>query len=214
MSGVHVRYSGRSSDALAGISITIAANSTTFVSGRSGSGKSTLGDVLMGLIAPDAGEVRIDGEVLTDAMRRRWRNAVGYVQQQPTLFDDTIRGNLLWGRPAATDDELRDALALASADFVYDLPLGLDTRVGETGLHLSGGERQRIALARILLRRPSLLILDEATSALDTENEAAINRAIAELSGQMTIVVIGHRFAASARADQVITLRDGAEVPA
>lgn len=212
LEGVHVRYADREQEALSGLSLTIPANSTTFISGRSGSGKSTLGDVLMGLIAPDAGEIRIDGAALTGTARLRWRKSVGYVQQQPTLFDDTIRGNLLWGRPDATDDELCHVLRLAAADFVFELPLGLDTRVGEAGQQLSGGERQRIALARILLRRPALLILDEATSALDQENEAAISRAIAELAGRVTLVVISHRFGTGVQPDQHIVLQDGAVV--
>lgn len=206
---VSVRYAGRSARALNDVSLTIAAGSTTIITGRSGSGKSSLADVLMGLIEPDGGRTLIDDIVLNGMMRRRWRASVGYVQQNATLFDDTIRANLLWGRPSASDAELAQALTMAAADFVMDLPDGLDTLVGEAGLRLSGGERQRISLARVLLRKPSLLILDEATSALDPENEAAINRAIAGLAGRMTIVIIGHRLTAQDRADQWITLANG-----
>ena len=134
---------------------------------------------------------------------------MAYVPQDAFLFHDSIRNNLLWGRPNACEEDLLHALELAAADFVLDLPQGLDTVVGDNGVRFSGGERQRIALARALLKRPSLLILDEATSALDTENEARIRSAIEKLHGGLTVVIIGHRLSTLEHADQVILLDAG-----
>ena len=131
------------------------------------------------------------------------------MQQEPLLFDATIRENLLWAEPQADEARLREVLVQAAAGFVFDLPEGLDTRTGASGRQLSGGERQRIALARALLRRPSLLILDEATSALDAANEAAICEAIGQLRGRLTMVIIGHRGALSELAERRIELAEG-----
>jgi ATP-binding cassette subfamily C protein len=125
------------------------------------------------------------------------------------LFHESVRDNLLWASPNASEAELNFALTTAAADFVFALPDGLNTIVGDGGVRLSGGERQRIALARALLCAPTLLILDEATSALDPANEAAIRLAIANLRGNMTIILIGHRLAMLDQADQVIELWDG-----
>jgi ATP-binding cassette subfamily C protein len=146
---------------------------------------------------------------VTGSARYAWRQHVAYVPQEAFLFHDSIRQNLLWGQPAASDADLHQALKNAAADFVFALPNGLDTVVGDGGVRLSGGERQRIALARALLRRPSLLILDEATSALDVDNEARIRRAIEQLHGNLTVVIIGHRLPTLEHADLVIELDAG-----
>ncbi|MFZ1565471.1 ABC transporter ATP-binding protein [Sphingorhabdus sp.] len=209
LSDVSVRYPARKRAALQDVSILIPANTTTAISGESGAGKSTLADLLMGLLKPDAGTLRIDGILLSGENRRNWRRQVAYVEQFPTLFHDSIRANLLWGKANASEAELIEALKAASADFVLASPGGLDSIVGDGGMRLSGGERQRITLARALLRRPALLILDEATSALDPENEAAIRRVLAELRGKLTIVLIGHQSSIREVADQIITLADG-----
>jgi ATP-binding cassette subfamily C protein len=131
------------------------------------------------------------------------------VPQEVFLFNDSIRNNLLWGYAQANETDLIQVLKWAAADFVFQLPQGLDTVVGDAGVLLSGGERQRLALARALLTRPSLLILDEATSALDTENEARIRTAIENLHGDLTVVIIGHRLPTLEHADQVVILKDG-----
>ena len=141
--------------------------------------------------------------------RRHWRGAVAYVEQEAFLFHDTIRNNLLFARPGASEAELEAALSAACANFVFDFADGIDTVVGDRGARLSGGERQRIALARALLMQPALIILDEATSALDEENESAILAALAKLRDRMAIVVIGHRPAMIEIADSVVLLEAG-----
>ncbi|MBK1646800.1 hypothetical protein CKO25_19590 [Thiocapsa imhoffii] len=206
---VNLTYAGRDRPALDGVTLRLLARTTTAVIGASGAGKSTLADVLMGLLTPDAGAVTIDGEPLIGARRHAWRQSVAYVPQEVFLFHDSIRHNLLWGGPESDEAALREALERAAADFVFDLPQGLDTLVGDGGVRLSGGERQRLALARALLRRPSLLILDEATSALDRENEARVRAAIEHLHGDLTLVLIGHRLATLEHADQVVVLEAG-----
>ena len=206
---VGVTYAGRSSPALDRITLTIPARTTTVIKGPSGAGKSTLADVLMGLVVPDCGSIKVDGVDLTGSDRMRWRKSVAYVQQDPFLFHASIRANLLWAKPQSHETELIEALRAASADFVHHLPDGLDTIVGDAGIRLSGGERQRIVLARALLCKPSLLILDEATSALDPANELAIRQAIDQLHGALTVVVIGHRVAMVEAADQLVIVKDG-----
>jgi ATP-binding cassette subfamily C protein len=132
------------------------------------------------------------------------------VPQETFLFHDTVRANLLWTRPQASDEELWQILRLAAADqFVAELPDSLDTVVGDRGVRLSGGERQRLALARALLRHPSLLLLDEATSALDNENERRIQQALDELHGELSIVVIAHRLSTIRHADQIVVIDNG-----
>jgi ATP-binding cassette subfamily C protein len=206
---VSVRYAERDHPALDALSLCFPARTTTAVMGASGAGKSTLADVLMGLLIPDAGVLRVDGMAVEGSACRRWRHSVAYVPQEVFLFHDSIRNNLLWGAPDASEADLRLALERAAADFVFRLPQGLDTVVGDGGIRLSGGERQRLALARALLKRPSLLILDEATSALDLENEARVREAIEKLHGDLTVVVIGHRLPTLEHADQVIVLDAG-----
>jgi len=209
LQNVSVCYADRQHPALNGLSVQFAAHTTTAIMGSSGAGKSTLADVLMGLLSPDTGLLVVDGVPITGASRHAWRQHVAYVPQDAFLFHDSIRHNLLWGQSDATDDALRLALNNAAADFVFQLPQGMDTVVGDGGVRLSGGERQRIALARALLKKPSLLILDEATSALDVDNEARIRRAIEQLHGDLTVVIIGHRLPTLEHADQVLVLDAG-----
>jgi ATP-binding cassette subfamily C protein len=164
----------------------------------------------MGLIVPDRGRALIDETPLTPERLRAWRSRIGYVPQDTFLFNDTVRANLLWARPDAGEEQVRQALRLAAAEeFVSRLPQGLETVLGERGVRLSGGEQQRVALARALIREPSLLILDEATSALDSENEKRIQDAIDGLHGEMTILVITHRLSTIRRADCIYVLEDG-----
>jgi len=192
------------------LDLTIPAGKTTAIVGPSGAGKSTIADLVMGLIHPDEGWVLVDERPLQAEQRRAWRSKIGYVPQDTFLFHDTVRENLLWARPDARDEELREALRLAAAeDFVFRLPEGMETVLGDRGVRLSGGERQRLALARALLRKPSLLILDEATSNLDSENERRIQSAIEELHGSMTILIITHRLFTTRSADVIYVLEQG-----
>lgn len=194
---------------LQGVTLEIAAGETVALVGPSGAGKSSLADILGGLIAPDSGQVLIDGTPLGPDERHGWRRQVAYVEQNPVLIDGSVRENLLWADPQASDARLAEVLEWAAAGFVHDLPGGIDCPLGERGRQLSGGERQRIVLARALLRDPSLLILDEATSALDSAAEAAVARAIAGLARQRTILIIGHRSVLTDIADRVVVLEDG-----
>jgi len=202
---------------LRGIDLAMEAEVMTAVVGPSGAGKSTIADLVNGLLLPTRGRLQLDGRELTPAEARQWRRQVGYVGQETVLFHQSVRENLLWAKPGATDDELREALLQASAGFVYELPGGLETVVGDRGVLLSSGERQRISLARALLRKPTLLILDEATNALDVENEARILDAIREAMrssklegrGGLTVLMIAHRASAMRRADRIFEMEDG-----
>ncbi|HKP74040.1 MAG TPA: ABC transporter ATP-binding protein, partial [Longimicrobiaceae bacterium] len=203
-------YPGLNRAAVEGVELAIPARRTTAVVGPSGSGKSTLADLVMGLVRPTGGRVVVDGRELDEGWLRGWREGIGYVAQDTVLFHDSVRANLRWARPEATDDELWEALRASAADgFVAALPEGIGTVIGDRGVRLSGGERQRLALARALLRRPSLLILDEATSALDTENERRIRDAIAALHGRVTILLITHRLSSVRDADGIHVMEGG-----
>lgn len=205
-----VDFSYQDTPTLSEINLEIPAGRTAAIVGPSGSGKSTLADIVIGLIEPANGRVTIDGVPLTPERLRAWRDRIGYVAQDTFLFHDTIRANLVWAHREATEDDLWEALRLASAEvFVKALAEGLDTIVGDRGVRLSGGERQRLALARALLRKPALLILDEATSNLDSENEQRILRAIDDLHGSITILLISHRLATVRHADLIHVLDEG-----
>lgn len=208
---VSFRYdAAHANAALSAIDLTIPARQVVALCGHSGAGKSTLADILLGLLPPTAGRVLIDGEELSGGYLHRWRQSVGYVPQETFLFHETIRANLLWAQPDATEADLRTALRAAAAEgFVDRLPHGLDTMVGDRGVRLSGGERQRIALARALLRRPTLLLLDEATSALDPQNERLVREAIERLQGELTIVLIAHRLSTVRMADHIVVIEAG-----
>jgi ATP-binding cassette subfamily C protein len=195
------------------VSLNIAACSTTAIVGVSGSGKTTLIDLVMGLLRPSAGTVRVDGERLTPELGQALRPWVGYVGQDTVLFNANIRDNLLWAAPEADDDSITQALYDSRADFVLHLPKGLETEVGDLGILLSAGQRQRLSLARALLRKPRLLIMDEATNALDMENESHIMRTLEVLHGKMTILIVSHQQNVVREADVVYVL-DGGEIVA
>ena len=201
---------GTGGAALENVALDVPAGKMTAVAGPSGAGKSTLADLLLGLLEPGRGEVCIDGVPLTGSNARRWRDSVAFVPQDPYLFHDTIRGNLRWMHPEATETEMWQALRLAAADgFVAALPEGLDTVAGDRGGRLSGGERQRITLARALMKRPALLVIDEATAQLDAENERWILAALQSLRGRTTVVAIAHGPALLEAADGIVLLQSG-----
>lgn len=208
---VGFRYDSEQSDwALRGLNATLPAHSTTALVGPSGAGKSTTADLLMGLLLPEEGEITIDGQQLASETIPLWRRRIGYVPQETFLLNDTVRNNLLWARPDADNDALNAALQLAAADqFVSNMPMGLETMIGDRGVRLSGGERQRLALARALLRQPDLLILDEATSHLDADNQIRIQTALQRMQGQLSVVLIAHRLSTIRHADQIIVLDRG-----
>ncbi|UOR13773.1 ABC transporter ATP-binding protein [Halobacillus amylolyticus] len=207
---VSFRYQNESGYALENINVKIPVNQMTAFVGRSGAGKSTLVDLLMGLNEPEKGQVLIDDVPLSSDNVLSLRQAISYVPQEPFLFNESIRENLMLVVPEASESELWQALEFSSAaEFVRKLPQGLDTLIGDRGIKLSGGERQRLVLARAILRKPSILVLDEATSALDTENEAKIQEALEMLKGKMTIIVIAHRLSTIRSADQVVVLDEG-----
>ncbi len=207
---VSFTYSGGQSPVVRGVDITIPAGRTVAIVGPSGAGKSTIADLLMGLMAPESGSIVVDGTPLDAARALAWREQVGYVAQDAFLFHDTVRANLLWARPEASEADLSEALRIAAADeFVARLPQGLETVVGDRGAALSQGERQRIAIARAILRRPRLLVLDEATNSLDSENEARILAALGRMRGALTTVLIAHRLSTIRWADLIYVVEDG-----
>lgn len=178
--------------------------------GPSGAGKSTLAALIPRFYEPTTGTIRLDGNDTTTIPKRFLREAIGIVAQRPFLFDGTIRDNLLLGAPNATDDQLFEALKQANLDtFVRELPKQLNTPVGEHGLMLSGGQAQRIAIARVFLKNPPVLILDEATSALDTFSEAAVQSALTRLTKGRTTLIIAHRLTTIRHATMICYLEDG-----
>jgi ATP-binding cassette subfamily C protein len=209
LESVCFKYEPQRSSVLDCLSLTIVAGQITAIVGSSGAGKSTIADLVNGLLTVREGRILIDGVELTPQNGHAWRRQVGYVAQDTVLFHNTVRANLLWARPDATGKDLENALSLSAAEFVFDLPGGLDTVVGDRGVLLSNGQRQRIALARALLRNPSLLILDEATNSLDLENEQRILDAIAQLKSRTTILMIAHRASAIQRADMIYVIEGG-----
>jgi ATP-binding cassette, subfamily C, bacterial len=206
---VGFRYDAQRPMVLEDLSLTIAAGKVTAIVGSSGAGKSTVADLVNGLLSPLTGRVLVDGAELTPQSARAWRRHVGYVAQDTVLFHDTVRANLRWAKPDASEKEMRESLSLAAAEFVFELPQGLDTTVGDRGMLLSHGQRQRIALARALLRKPGLLILDEATSSLDLDNEKRILDAIEHLQDRTTVLLIAHRVSAIQRAQMIYVIDNG-----
>jgi ATP-binding cassette subfamily C protein len=193
------------------VSASFPARSMTAVVGPTGSGKSTLADILIGLLPPVSGRVFIDGAPLEGDTMGRWRASVGYVPQETFLLNASVRENLLWARPSATEAELLAALdAVSARAFVEALPEGMDTVLGDRGSRLSGGQRQLISLARALLREPALLVMDEATSNLDMESERMVRDAVERLrAGALTIVQVAHRLDAVRRADRILVMDRG-----
>ncbi len=208
--GLRFRYPGTSRNVLEIPSLDIPAGSVCALVGPSGAGKSTVAALIPRFYEPTAGRILLDGRDTADVPKHSLREAIGIVAQRPFLFDGTIRDNLLLGRPGAADGELMDALAQANlADFVRSLPEGLATPVGEHGLMLSGGQAQRIAIARVFLKNPPILILDEATSALDTFAEAAVQEALGRLSQGRTTLIIAHRLTTIRHATLICYLEAG-----
>ncbi|UXN70048.1 ABC transporter ATP-binding protein/permease [Devosia neptuniae] len=195
---------------LKGVSFEVPAGKTVAIVGPTGAGKSTISRLLYRFYDVTGGAITIDGQDLRDITQESLRSAIGMVPQDTVLFNDTIGYNIRYGRPDASEEEVRAAAAMAQVGpFIETLPKGYDTPVGERGLKLSGGEKQRVAIARTILKAPSLLILDEATSALDTKTERDIQSALDVVSKNRTTVVIAHRLSTVVNADEILVLRDG-----
>ncbi len=198
-----------------GLGLTIDAGRMTAVVGPSGAGKTTIIDLVMRLILPQSGEATVDGVPMADLDVADWRRRIGYVAQDSVLFHASVRDNIAFGAPDATDGDIREAARMAYADeFISDMDAGYDTIVGDRGVRLSGGQRQRIALARAIVGRPEILILDEATSALDAESESKIQHAVERLAASVTILVVTHRLATVRGADKIYVLEAGQVVEA
>ncbi len=207
--GLRFRYR-EDAPALEGIDLTAEGGSMTALVGRSGSGKSTLLSLIPRLYDPTEGAVLIDGQNVGDVTLASLRAAVSVVSQEVMLFDDTIRANIAFGRPGASEEEIVAAAKAAAAhDFISALPEGYETRVGPAGGRLSGGERQRVALARAFLKDAPILLLDEATSALDAESEKLVQDALARLMRGRTTLVIAHRLSTVRDADQIVVMEAG-----
>ena len=208
---VKFHYPSRPLDyALNNISFTLAPGETVALVGPSGAGKSTLLQLLLRFYDPAAGSITLDGVDITKADPRAVRRRIAIVPQNTIIFSTTARENIRYGRPDASDEEVRAAASAAQAtEFLQKLPEGLDTFLGEKGVRLSGGQRQRIAIARAILRNAPLLLLDEATSALDAENERLVQVALDALVASRTTLVIAHRLATVRRADRIIVLDEG-----
>lgn len=207
---VSFSYRGEDHFKIKNLTLNIPVGKTIAITGPSGAGKSTLADLLMGLIQPDDGEIIIDDATLSQENYSSWRSQIGYVAQETFLFNETIRFNLLLVQSKADEKEIINVLKqVAAYEFVNKLPDTLDTFIGDRGVKLSGGEKQRLALARALLKKPSLIILDEATSNLDSENEKHIINSVESLHGNVTILIIAHRLSTIRNADYIYFMENG-----
>ena len=192
------------------LSFSVAPGEKVAIVGPSGAGKSTLGRLLFRFYDVDGGAIRVGGRDIRELTLASWRGALGVVPQDTVLFNDTLEANIRYGRPDASPAELARVVELAHLRrFVDSLPEGLQTRVGERGLKVSGGEKQRVAIARMLLKRPAVLLFDEATSSLDSASEHAILQALAEVSSRHTTLVIAHRLSTVVDADRIVVLDEG-----
>lgn len=195
---------------LHGVDFAVPAGHRVAIVGPSGAGKSTISRLLFRFYDATSGRITIDGQDIRGVTQKSLRDAIGIVPQDTVLFNDTIRYNIAYGRPGATQDEIEAAARLARIhDFVCSLPEGYDTRVGERGLKLSGGEKQRVAIARTILKGPAILLFDEATSALDTHTEKEIQASLREVSKNRTTLVIAHRLSTVVDCDEIIVLEQG-----
>jgi ATP-binding cassette subfamily B protein len=195
---------------LSGVSFSIGAGRTTALVGSTGSGKSTVARLLFRYYDPREGAVFIDGQDVRSLMQTSLRGAIGIVPQDAVLFNESIRYNIAYGRPGASEADIIAAAKAAQIwPFICSLDAGLDSKVGERGLKLSGGEKQRVAIARTLLKDPPVLVLDEATSALDSITEAEVQEAISRAKQGRTVLVIAHRLSTVRDADEILVLEGG-----
>ncbi len=208
---VTYRYPNAPDTALNGISLTLKKGESIALIGKSGAGKTTLVDVILGLLTPDGGDIKVDGKSIYSQVRF-WQNLIGYIPQSIFLIDDTIERNIAFGVPDHLIDRQRLTKAIQTAqlaELVEELPEGIQTKVGERGVRLSGGQRQRIGIARALYHEREILVLDEATSALDNETEGLISEAMKSLSGTKTMIIIAHRLTTVEHCDRIYMMEKG-----
>lgn len=207
---VSFQYNDNEAPILKDINLSIEKGETVAFVGMSGGGKSTLINLIPRFYDVTSGQILIDGHNIKDFLTGSLRNQIGLVQQDNILFSDTVKENILLGRPTATDAEVVEAAKMANAhDFIMNLPNGYDTEVGERGVKLSGGQKQRLSIARIFLNDPPILILDEATSALDLESESIIQDALEVLSKDRTTLIVAHRLSTITHADKIVVIENG-----
>ncbi|SGS09450.1 SAV1866 family putative multidrug efflux ABC transporter [Staphylococcus aureus] len=207
---VSFQYNDNEAPILKDINLSIEKGGTVAFVGMSGGGKSTLINLIPRFYDVTSGQILIDGHNIKDFLTGSLRNQIGLVQQDNILFSDTVKENILLGRPTATDEEVVEAAKMANAhDFIMNLPQGYDTEVGERGVKLSGGQKQRLSIARIFLNNPPILILDEATSALDLESESIIQEALDVLSKDRTTLIVAHRLSTITHADKIVVIENG-----
>ncbi|MGB3666443.1 MAG: ABC transporter ATP-binding protein/permease [Bermanella sp.] len=206
----HVHFSYDERAIISDVSFTVLPGEKLALVGSSGAGKSTLGKLLFRFYDVSQGQICIDGQDIQTVSQHSLRQAIGVVPQDTVLFNSTLLENVRYGRPDASDDEVKQAIKLAHLnEFVSRLPKGYDTEVGERGLKLSGGEKQRVAIARTILKQPSILLFDEATSSLDSDSEKAVLDAINEVSKGKSSVVVAHRLSTIVNADRILVLEQG-----
>lgn len=207
---VSFQYNDNEAPILKDINLSIEKGETVAFVGMSGGGKSTLINLIPRFYDVTSGQILIDGHNIKDFLTGSLRNQIGLVQQDNILFSDTVKENILLGRPTATDEKVVEAAKMANAhDFIMNLPQGYDTEVGERGVKLSGGQKQRLSIARIFLNNPPILILDEATSALDLESESIIQEALDVLSKDRTTLIVAHRLSTITHADKIVVIENG-----
>jgi len=206
---VSFTYPGKSEPALNEVSITVNAHETTAFVGPNGSGKTTLLSLVPALIKPDSGRLLIDDHDIAEHDIASLRQQIGVVTQETVLFRGTIADNIAYAKPHATRDEINHALKQAHADFIDDLPDGIDTQLGDRGAALSGGQRQRLAIARAVLRDPAILIMDEATSMIDADSEAKITAALATFAKGRTVLTVAHRLSTVKNAHRIVVMDKG-----
>ncbi len=206
----NIDFSYEDEKVLKNFSVSVPKGSTVALVGQSGSGKSTIANLITRFYDVQNGSIEMDGTDIRKIKKSSLRDLMGLVTQDSILFNDTVRNNIILGKPDATDDEIIDALKVANAwEFVKDLPKKLDTNIGDSGNKLSGGQKQRLSIARAVLKNPPLMILDEATSALDTESEKLVQKALENMMRNRTSVVIAHRLSTIQNADKIVVMQRG-----
>jgi len=212
LSNISFTYPNTSKSTLKNIDIDIKVNTTVGIIGTTGAGKSTLIDIILGLLYPTSGKIIVDDKILNSTNIRQWQNTIGYVPQSIFLADDTIANNIAFGIEKDNINMgqiIKISKMVQVHEFVSMLENGYETIIGENGVRLSGGQRQRLGIARALYHNPDLLVLDEATSALDTATEAEVMKAIDNMNGSKTIIMIAHRLSTVERCDKIINIENG-----